>query len=201
MIDEYNTIADKTEFEFKEKGSKFIGIGFPVSSTSEVETILKENAKIFYDATHNCYAYRLGIDGNQFRYSDAGEPNGTAGKPILGAIDNHKVTDILIIVNRYFGGKKLGVSGLFNAYFTCAENVIKNSNPITKIINEKLIFTIEHPLINLIMRSIASFNAKIIKQEYGEKANFEVEVRKSKYIEFKEFLTNATNARITFFEP
>jgi uncharacterized YigZ family protein len=198
MIDEYFTIFEKSIFEMKEKGSKFITVASPVSNLNNVENLLKINVKEYYDATHNCYAFRLGFLGNLFRYSDAGEPAGTAGKPILGAIDKHRLTDIIIIVNRYFGGKKLGASGLFSAYFTSAENVLKNSKIITKIITEQITLKVDHNLINLIMRSVSNFNARIIHQNFEEKAKFVIEIRKSRFSEYKEHLINITKAKIDF---
>lgn len=131
FVDEYLTISKPSEGLFKDRGSKFLAFAYPVSSEDEIKEIQEHLRSEYHDARHHCYAYMLGKDKNVFRANDDGEPSSTAGKPILGQIKSYDLTNILIVVIRYFGGTKLGVSGLINAYKTAAEEALKNA----KIIN------------------------------------------------------------------
>src|SRR5690606_39655528 len=135
--DTYLTIADHAEGLYYEKGSKFIALAYPVSDEEEIKSLLENIRKKYYDARHHCYAYRLGREGLVFRANDAGEPNHSAGDPILGQLRSYNITDVLIVVVRYFGGTKLGVGGLINAYKTAAADAIENSTIITKITDRK----------------------------------------------------------------
>ena len=128
MQDSFLTIGQPAEGLYKEKGSKFIGLAFPVKTEDEVKERLEETRKTYYDARHHCYAYILGHEGTQFRANDDGEPNHSAGDPILGQIRSKELTNTLVIVVRYFGGTKLGVSGLINAYKTAAALALDNTS-------------------------------------------------------------------------
>jgi uncharacterized YigZ family protein len=197
-MDEYLTISKQGKYEYKELGSRFIGLTFPVCDKEIIDCILHSNSKQYYDATHHCFAYRLGIDGANFRFNDDGEPNSSAGKPILGAIDSLGVTDVLVIVNRYFGGKKLGVGGLVNAYSISAKESLKISQIISKIIYHKITFSFEHNLINPVMHSIEKYSAKVFSQNYGDNAIFVIDIKPGLIPEFKEFLTAKTNGKVKF---
>ena len=132
MEDVYKTIEFPAEGQYKEKGSRFIALAYPVRQEEEIRTIVAAIKEKYYDARHHCYAWRLGADKKLFRANDDGEPSSTAGKPILGQIQSHDLTDILIVVVRYFGGIKLGVSGLINAYREATADALQNAVMVEK---------------------------------------------------------------------
>lgn len=164
--DVYKTIVDKAEAIYTEKRSKFIAIALPVRSLDEVKLYLEEYQKKYYDARHVCYAYMLGHERTNFRANDNGEPSGTAGKPIFGQINSNELTDILIIVVRYFGGIKLGTSGLIVAYRTAAAEAIANATTIEKTVDEDVEITFEYPFMNDVMRVVKEENPSIVSQSY-----------------------------------
>jgi len=155
--DTYLTIKAFSQGVYKDKGSRFIAYAYPVSSTDEIKIILEDVRKEYHDARHHCFAYMLGQDRQTWRVSDDGEPSGTAGRPILGQINSFGLTNILIIVTRYFGGKLLGISGLINAYRSAAEAAIINGEIIEKVIRD--FFELRFPY------SSMSDVMKIIKDE------------------------------------
>jgi uncharacterized YigZ family protein len=136
MIDHYKTIAGPSTGEFKDRGSKFFAYAFPVFTEEEWQEELEAVKKEHFKARHHCYAYRLGVDQNNFRANDDGEPSGTAGRPILGQIDSFELTNVLIIVVRYFGGTKLGTSGLINAYKLSAAAALDNATIEERLIED-----------------------------------------------------------------
>jgi uncharacterized YigZ family protein len=196
MIDEYLTITENGRYDLKEKGSKFIGFAFRIASIGEADLIVQKNKKEYYDATHNCFAYRIGLDGNLFRFNDDGEPSGTAGKPILNAIDQLKVTDLLVIVNRYFGGTKLGVPGLIKTYHDSAYEAIKYSKIVTVIIKKKLLLRFEHRLISTVMHILSLKKITILEQLYDEHVNMKIEIRLSESDTFSKALFESLNGKI-----
>jgi uncharacterized YigZ family protein len=151
-LDTYFTIAVPSEGEYKEKGSKFIAFTYFVSDESSIKEKLEQLKKEHFKATHHCYAYRLGIDGKNYRANDDGEPSGTAGRPILGQIDSFGLTNVLIIVVRYYGGTKLGTSGLINAYREAAKNALEKSQKIEKIIESIIEVSISYNQLNEMMQ-------------------------------------------------
>jgi uncharacterized YigZ family protein len=165
MQDYYNTIEKPSIAEYKDRGSKFIAYVFPIADVSEFKeklaAIKKEHAK----ATHHCFAYRLGLDGNNFRVSDDGEPSGSAGRPILGQIDSRQVTNVLIIVVRYFGGTMLGLPGLINAYKTAAALALQITPMVQKsvLINYRLQF--DYTQMNDVMKIVKKFDCVVFQQE------------------------------------
>jgi len=177
--DEYRTIQANSEGLYKEKGSKFISLAFPVKDVEEVKSILHELRKSYYDARHHCYAYRLEPDKKKFRANDDGEPSGSAGKPILGQLLSFDLTDILIVVIRYFGGTKLGVSGLINAYRTAAREAIESANILTK--TEQIIYKIKFDYIKLndVMRIIKDDQPEILYQEFEMDCQMTLSIRVS----------------------
>lgn len=186
--DTYNTIDKLAEGLFKEKGSKFISLAVPVKNEQEVKDKLAEVKKSFHDARHHCYAYRLGIDKSSYRYNDDGEPSGTAGRPIYGQILSKDLTNILIIVVRYFGGTKLGVSGLINAYKLAAKYALENSTIITNNIYDIYRIDFRYEEMNKVMKIIKEFNLNMITQDFDLSCMIKIETPKkvSKHI-FEKF--------------
>ncbi|WP_251623044.1 IMPACT family protein [Odoribacter lunatus] len=171
MEDIYKTIEARAEGLYKEKGSRFIAFAFPVYTEGEIKTILGELRGKYYDARHHCYAYRLGADKLRFRANDDGEPSSTGGKPILGQIVSHDLTNILIVVVRYFGGIKLGVSGLINAYRTAAADAIGQATIVEKVEEEIIRIKFSYAVLNDVMRVIKEADINVLER------NFELECR------------------------
>ncbi len=163
--DTYLTIKEPSQGLYKDKGSKFSSYAFPVNNENEVKQRLAEIKKLHPSATHHCYAFRLGADKQSFRANDDGEPSNTAGKPILGQIQSKDLTNILIIVVRYFGGTLLGVSGLINAYKLAAADAITNASIIEKTVNDVYEIHFDYILMNNVMRIIKEEELQILSQE------------------------------------
>jgi len=178
--DTYKTISAPAEGLYKEKGSKFIAYIYPVKSEVEIKEIIASLKKEHHAARHHCYAYRLMPDKSVYRINDDGEPNGTAGKPIYGQIQSNDLTNVLIVVVRYFGGTLLGVSGLIKAYKSAALDAINNSEIIEKTINENIEITCPYEQLNEVMRIIKQNKLTIIKQQSDSNLKVIVEIRKSK---------------------
>lgn len=164
-MDYYFTIETKAVAEFKDRGSKFLAYSFPLKNVTDFKTHLQLLKKEHPKAVHYCFAYRIGMDGNNFRVSDDGEPSGTAGKPILGQIDSKNLTDILIIVVRYFGGTLLGVPGLINAYKTAASLVLQCTPVVQKAVEMNYELHFNYTEMNEVMRIIKQFNCTVYKNE------------------------------------
>ena len=162
--DSYKTIRDCAEGLFKDKGSRFIAYSYPVGSEDEIKEHVAVLKKKYYDATHHCYAWRLGPRGEQSRANDDGEPSGSAGKPILNQLLSHDVTDILVVVIRYFGGTLLGVPGLINAYREATIDVLENSDIIT--MTEEAYFEVLFPYLamNDVMKIVKSDQPRVVEQ-------------------------------------
>ena len=166
MDDVYKTIDKISEAVYTEKRSKFLAFAIPLLQVDDVKMILAEYQKKYYDARHVCYAYMLGHKRDIFRANDNGEPSGTAGKPILGQINSYGLTDILIIVVRYFGGIKLGTSGLIVAYRTAAAAAIDNAVIIEKTVDSQVKIMFEYPFLNDVMRVLKEETPDILSQSY-----------------------------------
>lgn len=179
MEDTYKTIEGQSEAIYTEKRSKFIAIAIPVRTLTEVKAHLEEYQKKYYDARHVCYAYMLGAERKEFRANDNGEPSGTAGKPILGQINSNELTDILIIVVRYFGGIKLGTSGLIVAYRTAAAQAIAEATIIEKTVNQDVKIVFEYPFMNDVMRIVKEEAPEILEQSYDMDCIMRLRIRKS----------------------
>ena len=164
-MDHYFTIETTAVAEFKDRGSKFLAYSFPLKNVDDFKKHLQALKKEHPKAAHHCFAYRIGNDGNTFRVSDAGEPSGTAGKPILGQIDSKNLTSILIIVVRYFGGTLLGVPGLINAYKTAASLVLQCTPVVQKVVEMNYELQFNYTEMNDVMRIIKQFNCTIHKNE------------------------------------
>ena len=177
-MDIYKTIKSPSEGTYTEKRSKFLAFAFPVSSVDEVKQLVADYQKKYYDARHVCYAYMLGSERKEFRANDNGEPSGTAGKPILGQINSNELTDILIIVVRYFGGVKLGTSGLIVAYRQAAAEAITSAEIIEKTVDEDVTFFFEYPFMNDVMRIVKEENPQIVAQGFDNDCSMTLRIRK-----------------------
>lgn len=166
MPDKLNTISSPSEGIYKEKGSKFLSFAIPVKDEEEIKDILETYRKKYHDARHVCYAYMLGEERKDFRANDDGEPSGTAGRPILGQINSFELTDILIIVVRYFGGILLGTGGLVTAYKEAAADAIRNAKIIEKTIEIPLSIHFSYELMSEVSRLIKEFDLKITDQRF-----------------------------------
>ena len=161
----YNTIKKPSTAEFKDRGSKFLGFAFPISSIEDFKLHRAQLKKEHLKANHHCFAYRLGTEGMNYRVSDDGEPSGSAGRPILGQIDSHQLTDILIIVVRYFGGTLLGVSGLINAYKTTAALAVQQTVIVQKPVLINYLLQFDYMQMNEVMNFIKQSDCIVHKQE------------------------------------
>ena len=178
--DEFLTITDTpAEGFYSEKRSKFLAFAFHVTSEEEVKNIVAEHRKKYYDARHVCWAYMLGADRTDFRANDDGEPSSTAGKPILGQINKNELTDILIIVVRYYGGVNLGTSGLIVAYRTAAAEAIANAEIVSQFVEEEVVFDFPYIMMNDVMKIIKDMSPRIISQTYDNTCEMKLSIRKS----------------------
>ncbi len=163
-MDTYLTISSSSEALYKDKGSKFYAFAYPVQTIEQIKEILAEKRKEYYDARHVCYAYMLGYERDVFRANDDGEPSGTAGRPILGQINSSNLTDILIIVVRYFGGTLLGTSGLIQAYKTSAAEAIAAATIEERIVEKTFVSKFGYQDLNAVMRIMKDFDLAIVNQ-------------------------------------
>lgn len=185
MIDIYKTIKDKSEGTYTELRSKFLAFAHPVSTVEEAMALVEQYQKKYYDARHVCWAYMIGADRETFRSNDNGEPSGTAGKPILGQINSNELTDIIILVVRYFGGVKLGTSGLIVAYRTAAAEAIAAATIEERQVEATYDFTFEYPLMTAVMKVVRDMNARILEQSYDMDCRMSVSIRKGLLDELK----------------
>lgn len=177
--DTYKTIVAPAEGIYTEKRSKFIAMAFPVRTVDEIKVHLEACQKKYYDARHVCYAYMLGYERKDFRANDNGEPSGTAGKPILGQINSNELTDILIVVVRYFGGIKLGTSGLIQAYKAAAAEAIAAAEFVERTVDDVVSFLFEYPFMNDVMRVVKEMNPEIVQQAYDMDCSMTLRIRRS----------------------
>ena len=177
MIDSYFTIEAPASGEFKDRGSRFIGYAYPVRSEEEAMAQVEHLRKEHFKARHHCFAFRLGLDGLRFRANDDGEPSGTAGRPILGQIDSAGVTDVVIVVVRYFGGVLLGASGLIQAYREAAAEALRQATIIEKIIQDHYSLDFDYALMPDIMNGLKKLEIEILKQDFGDRGRLEIGIR------------------------
>ena len=177
--DSYLTIEGNAEAIFKERSSKFLCYAFHVESEEEIAACLEPLYKRYYDATHHCYAWRLGPFGERFRANDDGEPSSTAGKPILGQLLSHEITDCLIVVVRYFGGTKLGVSGLIEAYKTSAAEVIAAAKVVERTVDERIEVRFSYMAMNEVMKVVKDLQPKIVEQCFDNLCTMTLTIRQS----------------------
>lgn len=179
MSDSYYTLQKKSEGLYKEKGSKFIAYAAPVQTLTDIATVLEEIQKIHPKSRHVCYAYKLGIDGNAFRINDDGEPSGSAGRPIYNQLESKNITDVIVAVVRYFGGTKLGVPGLINAYKTSAVDAIQDNVIIKKYISYQYQIDFEYVVMGELLNVLKKMNISIIQKELTAQPFLIIEIRKS----------------------
>jgi len=179
MKDSYKTISEKSESEFKDRGSKFFAYAFPVYSEADWHSALDTIKSLHPKARHFCYAYRLGTSGNQFRANDDGEPSGTAGKPILGQIDSFGLTNVFVVVVRYFGGTLLGTSGLINAYRTSTAEAFKQADIIEKIVVDIYELIFEYSIMSEVMNGVKKLKLEIVLQDFGNIGKLQIALRQS----------------------
>lgn len=176
--DVYKTVAAAAEGQYSERRSRFLSFIHPVRTADEVKERVAYYQKKYYDARHCCYAYVLGAERKNFRANDDGEPSGTAGRPILGQINSHGLTDVLIVVVRYFGGVKLGTSGLIQAYRAAASEAVQAARIVEKTVDEEVTFFFEYPFMNSVMRIVKEEEPSIVRQGYDDGCSMTLRIRK-----------------------
>ncbi len=176
--DTYKTIVDRSEGLYKEKGSKFIAKAIPVADEKEIKDKLNEIKTEYHDARHHCFACLIGPDKSYSRFNDDGEPSGTAGRPIMGQINSNDLTNILVVVVRYFGGTKLGVRGLINAYKTAASEAISSAKVISKTVDEIYEVGFEYLLMNQVMKIVKDEKLTVLSQNFELKCTLTYRIRK-----------------------
>ena len=196
MEDTYRTIRDLSEGYYTEKRSRFLSFALPVRTPDEVKTQLDIYRKKYYDARHVCWAYMLGPDRTTFRANDDGEPSSTAGKPILGQINSNNLTDILIIVVRYFGGIELGTSGLIVAYRTAAAEAIAAARIEERTVDETITITFEYPHLNSVMRIVKEDKPDVLAQSFELTCEMTLRIRQSRMDALKSRLLKVDSLRI-----
>lgn len=187
--DTYLTVSTSSSGVYKEKGSKFLAFAYPVSTIGDVEEKLDEVRKKYHDARHHCYAYMLGKEQDVFRANDDGEPNHSAGDPILGQIRSNNLSDVLIVVVRYFGGTKLGVGGLIHAYKTAAADALEQNSFTEKIVTIRIVLAFEYSAMNDVMSIVKQYELKVLKQDFQLSCKIELEIRESIYEQVSSQLT------------
>lgn len=179
--DTFKTITNKVgEGYYTEKRSKFLAFAHHVTTIEQVKNVISDYRKKYYDARHCCYAYMLGSERKEFRSNDDGEPSSTAGKPILGQIISHELTDILIIVVRYYGGINLGTGGLITAYREAAADAILHSEIETKVVEEVVNFSFSYVMMNSVMRVVKELSPRIIRQEFDNTCTISLAISRGK---------------------
>lgn len=173
-INSYHTVREPTEGIYKEKGSKFISFAYPVSSEADIKARIELLKKRYFDAHHHCYAWMLGPEKQKFRAFDDGEPHHSAGDPILGQIRSREITNVLVVVVRYFGGVKLGVGGLISAYKLAAEDVLKKTTAIEIEVTEEVELVFDYLLTSDVMRFIKDLDLKIVDQKFEEASTLKI---------------------------
>ena len=192
ILDEFKTIKSEGQGYYTEKRSKFLAFAHHVSSVEEIKDILARYRKKYFDARHVCYAYMLGPERTEFRANDDGEPSSTAGKPILGQINSNELTDILIVVVRYYGGVNLGTSGLIVAYREAAADAIAHCEIETRQVEEVVTYTFAYPMMNDVMRILKEMQPRIISQTYDNTCEIKLGIRKSEAEQLRNRLQKLT---------
>jgi uncharacterized YigZ family protein len=200
-IDEYATLRARAHGALTVRGSRFLAEAVPVRKREECDEIVREVRKEYFDATHHCFAYRLGPDGMQFRANDDGEPSGTAGKPILAAIDRAALTGVMVVVTRYFGGRKLGAAGLARAYRRSAELAIGAGERLTVYLCDVLPVSFPHACVGAVMRAVSVAGGRIASSRYDMEVHMEIEIRRSRAEDLRTALLEGTGGAVRFSAP
>ena len=182
--DTYKSIAAPSEGLYKELGSRFIALAYPVETEEEVKSIVDGLKKKYHDARHHCYAYRLGLDGERFRANDDGEPASSAGRPILGQIDSAGLSDVLVVVVRYFGGIKLGIPGLIRAYKTATADAVAQAQVVEKVAGRNYRLDFDYLSMNAVMKVVKDMALPQKDLSFGEACSLTVRVRLSAEADF-----------------
>jgi uncharacterized YigZ family protein len=198
--DSYKTITASSTFELKIQKSRFVSLAFPFSKPDDFSYVQSKVKKEFYDSAHIPFAYRVGLENDRFRFNDDGEPSGSAGKPILDAIDKYELTDVIIFVARYFGGVKLGVGGLKRAFFDASEGCLQNAKIVEKFIKKRLFLTFDYKYIGSIMNYIEKNSIQIVENKSDDNVKLMCEIRLSKIEDFEENIKNFTSGNFSFKE-
>lgn len=196
--DTYKTINKCSEGLYREKGSKFIARVYHVNSETQIKEHLAQLRKEFYDARHHCYAYQLGFDKSAYRVNDDGEPSGTAGRPIFGQIQSFDLTNVLIVVIRYFGGTKLGIGGLINAYRSATKEAIENNKIETRTINEVYKINYPYPCMNEVMKIMKDYKLEQKDQIFEMDCELTFIVRKGEANSIYDKLSKISDLKITY---
>ncbi len=197
MNDLYKTIQNKSEGLYKEKGSKFIAFAYPMNSEEAIKKEMTYLRKHYHDARHHCFAWRLGADLERYRVNDDGEPSGSAGKPIFGQIISRELTDVLVVVIRYFGGKLLGVSGLINAYRLAASEALDRSHIMELKVNHQLKLEFGYPQMNSVMKVIKDFQLEFDNQQFDLECSLTLRVWKRIEIQVIEKFSSIEGCKVT----
>ena len=201
MIDEYSSVAAAVHAETKVRGSRFLAFLAPVGTPEAAVRELDSIRKTYHDAAHHCFAYRIGPTGSLERFSDAGEPSGTAGKPILLALQHAAVSDAVLIVTRYFGGTKLGVGGLRRAYAEAAGAALQGAGRVLRILTEEIRLEVPGELIGDVISATARAGGKLVRTDYGTGALLTIEIRRSRADELRRMLIDRTSGKARVLEP
>lgn len=193
----YYTIEKQGSAEFKDRGSRFIAIATPIATVEDFKQVLNDIKKEHPKATHHCFAYRLGLDGNIFRVSDDGEPSGTAGRPILGQIDSKGLVNVLVVVVRYFGGTLLGVPGLINAYKSASALALQITPLVQKQVEKEFVVQFDYTRVGEIMAVVKQYNCRVVKQEMQLFCNMTLAVPKNRVTEVSYKLQELRNVELS----
>ena len=193
----YYTIERSGSAEFKDRGSRFIAIAQPIATIDEFKQALNDIKKLHPKATHHCFAYRLGLDGNNFRVSDDGEPSGTAGRPVLGQIDSKGLVNVLVVVVRYFGGTLLGVPGLINAYRSAAALALQITPLVQKQVEKEFLVQFDYTRVGEVMALAKQYNCRIIKQEMQLFCNMTLAIPRNRVLEVSYKLQELKNVELS----
>jgi uncharacterized YigZ family protein len=196
--DTYRTIGGVASGVYKEKGSKFLAFAEPAATENEAKAILEKYRRQYHDARHHCYAWSVGPARESQRMNDDGEPSGTAGRPIFGQILSFDLTDVIVVVVRYFGGTKLGVGGLINAYKSATKDAFDMASIVTKTINELYEIVFPYPATNEVMRIVKEKNLEIIESSYTDICRIVISVRKKNAILASDSITSIINVKIKY---
>ena len=188
ISDTYRSIAAPAQGIYKELGSKFLAFAYPVETEEEAKAILEKVRKDYFDARHHCYAWRIGLTGEPYRMNDDGEPSSTAGRPILGQLLSNGLSDILVVVVRYFGGTKLGVPGLIRAYKSATQDAIAHADIIEKVAGESFTVTFDYLQMNDVMKVLKDMGITPLRQDFDLRCSLSVRVRLSQIEEFRKQL-------------
>ena len=193
QFDAYRSIAAPAQGLFKDNGSRFIAFAYPVETEDQVKELVQALRKEYHDARHHCFAYRLGYKGDVWRASDDGEPSGSAGRPILGQIDSLGLSDVLVVVVRYFGGIKLGIPGLIRAYKSSTADALQQAGMVQKVAGQRFRIGFDYLAMNDVMKVLKDMDLQPSAQDFGERCALEVRVRLSAVEDFKKRLENCAN--------